>query len=129
MAVNISADAVLPCRADRARTSLDALLGATGSDEGRTSITRLHWESDRRLRRLLPTVEADIAVTAIDDTSSLLTVAGEYLPPFGAVGRIADRAVMHRFAESTATEFVDQLRRVVAARSASATRRGGGHEY
>ena len=129
MAVNVSADVVLPCRAERACTRLDALLGATRLDDGRTSVARFHWESGGRLRRLYPTVDADIAVTAINDTSSLLTITGVYRPPFGAVGRIADRAVMHRFAESTATEFADRLGGVIGARQRNATTRGGGHDH
>lgn len=115
MAVTISTDVVVPCRADRARKRLDATLsGCTRRDYGRTSVSDLRWVPTGRLGSLYPTYQTGIAVTAIDDTSCLLTVAGVYRPPLGRFGRIADRAVMHRLAESTATDFTARLGRVIA---------------
>ena len=81
---------------------------------GRTSVSEMHWMSDRRYRRLVPTADVSLAVTAIDDVSCLLTVRGRYRPPFGRVGSLANRAVMHRFADATATEFTARLARALA---------------
>ena len=89
MAVSVNTDVVVPCRADRARRRLDAALGAawTGArDSGRTRISTLHHTPTKRLDRLYPTFDAAVAVTAIDDTSCLLTIAGTYEPPFGRFG-------------------------------------------
>lgn len=141
MAVSISTDVVVPCRADRARKRLDAVWGTVGEhrsliavgprrrrwptkkvhaelsrhqDRGRTSVSELRWAPTGPLRRLYPTLDAGVAVTAIDETSCLLTIAGVYRPPFGRFGRFADRAVMHRLAASTATDFADRLGRAIA---------------
>ena len=114
MAETIRTDVVVPCRADLARTRLAAMLGTGRRDYGRTTVSDLTWIPSGRLGRLYPTYDTGVAVTAIDDTSCLLTVAGGYRPPLGRFGRIADRAVMHRLAESTATEFTDRLARAIA---------------
>jgi len=114
MATRIKTEVVVPRRAEQTRTRLDAVLGASSRrDRGRTSISELHWTPTGRWYRIYPTVDADVAVTAIDDTSCLLTIAGAYQPPLGRFGRLADRAVMHRFAASTATEFADRLSRAL----------------
>lgn len=117
MAAIVNADAVVPCGAEQARVRLDEALGAgavqrAGPD--RTSLSDLHWTSTRRLRALLPTVDLGVAVTAIDDVSCLLSVAGTYRPPFGWLGSLADRAIMHRFAAATAEEFTTRLAATLA---------------
>lgn len=141
MVVRVSTDVVVPCQADRARKRLDAVWGTVGEhravvtvgprrrrwptkqvraemshhrDRGRTSVSALRWAPTGPLRRLYPVLDADVAVTAIDETSCLLTIAGVYRPPFGRFGRFADRAVMHRLAASTATDFADRLGRAIA---------------
>jgi hypothetical protein len=117
MAAIVNVDAVVPCRADRARARLDTVLGSRGDQRpllGRTSVSEMHWMSGRRLHSLLPTADVSLAVTPIDDVTCLLTVRGRYRPPFGRLGSLADQAVMHRFADATATEFADRLARALA---------------
>ena len=110
--VNVSTDALVPCRADRVRSRLDARLGAAITrrrELGRTSIVHLHATAARGVERLYPTFDGSVAVTAIDDTSCLLTVAATYEPPFGRLGAVLDRTVMHGVAASTAAEFTHRL--------------------
>lgn len=117
MAAIVNADVVVPCAAGRARVRLDRVLGpraVSASAVGRTSVSSMHWTSTKRLRPLLPVVDLGVAVTAIDDVSCLLTVAGSYQPPFGRLGSLADRAVLHRFADATANEFATRLGRALA---------------
>ena len=141
MAASVRTDVVVPCRADRARTRLDAVLGGSDGhraticvgprrrrwptkrvraeltdirDAGRTSVSDLRWAATGRMHRFFPTLDAGVAVTAIDDTSCLLTIAGGYQPPLGRFGRFADRTLLHRLAESTATDFADRLARALA---------------
>jgi hypothetical protein len=66
------------------------------------------------LDRLFPAFDAQVAVTAIDDTSCLLTIAGTYDPPFGRVGAVLDRTVMHGVAAATTTDFADRLGHALA---------------
>lgn len=117
MAAIVNVDAVVPCAADRARARLDAVLGAQGKRRGRlgrTSVSDMHWMSDRRFRTLLPTADVSVAVTAIDDVSCLLTVHGHYRPPLGRLGLLANQMVMHRFADATANEFAARLAHTLA---------------
>jgi hypothetical protein len=140
MPAKVSADVVVPCRAQPARGRLDALLGGPGAgavvrvgprrrrwprravravlnerrDGARTSVTPLRWAPLGPFERMLPTLRADVAVTAIDDTSCLLTVAGCYDPPMGRLGRVADRAMLHRLAVSTTTDFATRLAAAIA---------------
>jgi hypothetical protein len=115
--VNVSTEALVPCRADRARIRLDATLGAALTDrheQGRTTVSHLRSAPLRRLDRIYPAFDGRVAVTAIDDTSCLLTIAGTYEPPFGRVGAVLDRTVMHGVAASTAAEFAHRLSRALA---------------
>jgi hypothetical protein len=140
MSATVNVDAVVPCRADRARTRLDAALGnehhramvpvgprrrrwpttqvrAEVSEQrsaGRTSLADLRWVPTGNLRRLLPVLDAGLAVTAIDDTSCLLVITGGYRPPLGWFGWFADRALLHRLAASTATDFAERLAAALA---------------
>lgn len=117
MAVTVKTDVVVPCRADRACGRLNAALGSAlrGSrDRGRTRISTLRPEPTGRLDRLYPTFDAAVAVTPIDDCTCLLTIAATYEPPFGRLGAVLDRTVMHGLAASTTADFADRLRRALA---------------
>ena len=72
------------------------------------------WTPTGGLARLFPTLHAGLAVTAIDETSCLLSVVGEYVPPLGRLGGAADRAGLHRVADSTVREFTNRLARTLA---------------
>jgi hypothetical protein len=117
MAVRVNTDVVVPCGADRASDRLDAALGPTLTrrhERGRTRISNLRHTPARRLDRLYPAFDAAVAVTPIDDTSCLLTIAGTYEPPFGRLGVALDRTVMHGLAASTVSDFADRLGRALA---------------
>jgi hypothetical protein len=38
-----------------------------------------------------------------------LAISARYRPPLGAVGRVADRVLLHRVAEATVKDFLDQV--------------------
>jgi hypothetical protein len=61
---------------------------------------------------LFPTMEADLTIGALGSGLTQVAFQGRYKPPLGLVGRVLDRAVLHRFAELSVKDFVD---RVVAA--------------
>jgi hypothetical protein len=152
MAVSVLTDVVVPCRADLARARLDGVLGRAVSERGRirvgprrrrwptrqvsvrmgdsrigerTSLADLTWAPEGRLRRCFPVLQAEVAVTSMDDTSCLLTIAGDYQPPFGGVGRLADRALLHRMAVSTTKDFADRLAAALARDNEIARHREG----
>lgn len=117
MTTSVKTDVVVPCRADRAYLRLETELGpriTRRRDYGRTSIAELHSRFDRLRDHFFPSFDAELAVTAIDDTSCLLTVASTYEPPFGRFGEVLDRTVMHGLGAATAADFAHRLGSLIA---------------
>jgi len=68
----------------------------------------IHWEaSDARL--LFPVLAADLVLSSRGRRETKLTLRGTYQPPLGALGRIADRVVLRRVAETTVRGWMDRL--------------------
>jgi hypothetical protein len=57
---------------------------------------------------LFPSLEADIEVAALGPTRAQLSVSARYRPPLGVLGRVIDRALLHRVAEATLKHFLDR---------------------
>lgn len=139
----IKTDTVLPVSAERASdelarifTSPDghrAVLLAAGPGRGSHSVTKqvaatltaprrqgstyvfeLHWWPTGFGARAYPVLDAKVGVTAVDEITSLLSIVAAYVPPFGALGTVADRAAMFRIAEATVISFVHQLATEIA---------------
>ena len=66
--------------------------------------------------RLFPSFEADLEVAALGPARTQISISGRYLPPMGAVGRVFDRALLHRVAEATVKDFLDRVGETVSAR-------------
>jgi hypothetical protein len=64
---------------------------------------------------LLPSLEADIEVGAMGPARTQLSVSARYRPPLGIVGRIVDRALLHRVAEATVKDFLDRAGKSILA--------------
>lgn len=58
---------------------------------------------------LFPSMEADVDVAGLGARRTQLSISARYRPPLGAVGRALDRAVLHRVAEATIKDFLDQV--------------------
>jgi hypothetical protein len=71
------------------------------TQKGGTLTVPLRWEATGPAGALFPTMDANLGLTAVDDTSSLLSVVACYTPPFGAFGSQLDRTVLHRAARAT----------------------------
>jgi hypothetical protein len=135
--VSVTADAVLPMSAIRAETALwrelsestfltvgpirrgplqkKVRLASGGAvTYGRSYLFPVRWEPTGALACCYPALEATLAVTTIDDTSSLLSLFGSYVPPARRLGAAADAAGMHRVAQLTAASVVDRLARAIA---------------
>jgi hypothetical protein len=56
---------------------------------------------------LLPAMDAEIEVAPMGSARTQLALTAQYTPPFGLVGRVADRALLHRVAEATVKDFLD----------------------
>jgi hypothetical protein len=58
---------------------------------------------------LLPAMDAEIEVAPMGAAHTQLAMTARYTPPFGMVGRVADRALLHRVAEATIKDFVERV--------------------
>jgi hypothetical protein len=68
----------------------------------------------------LPVMEGDLELAPFGSDVCHLAMSGRYEPPFGTVGEVLDRALLHRVAEATVRDFV---RRVAAALEKRCSRR------
>jgi hypothetical protein len=57
---------------------------------------------------LFPSMDADIEVAALGPNRTQLSISARYRPPLGVVGRVVDRALLHRVAEATLKDFLDR---------------------
>ncbi len=58
---------------------------------------------------LFPALDADLEVAGLGPTRTQLSISARYRPPMGALGRVLDRAVLHRVAEATIKDFLDRV--------------------
>lgn len=65
---------------------------------------------------LFPTLEADIEVAPLGERRTQLSISGTYDPPLGLLGRVADRALLHRVAEAAVKSFLDRTAEVIGSR-------------
>jgi hypothetical protein len=57
--------------------------------------------------RLFPQLDADLEIAALGAGRTQLSISASYRPPMGAVGKVLDKALLHRVAEATVKDFVD----------------------
>lgn len=73
------------------------------------TIVPLAWEALGATRGLFPTLDADLEIAPLGLGATQLAISARYAPPLGVVGRMLDRAVLHRVAEATIKDFLDQV--------------------
>lgn len=69
----------------------------------------VRWEATGPGGGLFPALDANITVMAADGRSAILRLAGSYRPPFGALGTVLDRAILHRIAMATIRGFLSRI--------------------
>lgn len=70
---------------------------------------------------LFPSLEADIEVAQLGANRTQLSISARYRPPLGVVGRVVDRALLHRVAEATLKDFLDGVGRAIHAQALAPT--------
>ena len=80
----------------------------------------IRWEAIGPEGGLFPVLDADIRLAPAGQYVTLLTMAGVYRPPLGALGEILDRAVLHRVAAATVRGFMAQVAARITGLSRSA---------
>jgi hypothetical protein len=93
------------------RVELD--LGRPAEGNGST-VFPLRWRPSGA-GALFPVMEADVVVAPLGEDVTQISFEGRYEPPLEGFGRLLDRAVFHRLAQSTVRDFVDRMAAWVAA--------------
>lgn len=66
---------------------------------------------------LFPDLTADLILSSRGARETELTLKGTYQPPLGALGKLADRTVLHRVAVATVKDWMDRLAAALGAES------------
>jgi hypothetical protein len=66
-------------------------------------------------QRLFPSLDADMEIASLGPNRTQLAISARYRPPFGGVGHVLDRALLHRVAEATIKDFLDRVAEAIAA--------------
>ena len=78
-------------------------------DHGKRCVLTLRWEATGPGGRLFPALDADITLTPAGEHATLLTLAGAYRPPLGAVGARLDQAILRLAATATIRTFIGRV--------------------
>jgi len=76
------------------------------------TVVPLHWEAADG-PGLFPSLDADLEVAPLGAGTTQLSISARYVPPLGRLGRAIDRALLHRIAEATIKDFLDQVRAAI----------------
>lgn len=69
---------------------------------------------------LFPRLDGDIELAALGSARTQLSISARYQPPLGVVGRVLDRALLHRVAEATLKDFLEGVAEHLTAREPAA---------
>lgn len=58
---------------------------------------------------LFPTLNAELLLAHVGKNLTRLAIEGTYEPPLGVVGKVADRAILGRYADAAVRNWLDQL--------------------
>ncbi len=58
---------------------------------------------------LFPRLNADLTFSHVGSAQTRISLEGTYEPPLGSLGRVVDRVVLRRVADSTVKAWVDRL--------------------
>ena len=81
------------------------------SDARRIALT---WEATGT-PGLFPKMDAELVIARVGDELTQVKIQGHYDPPLGGLGRLIDKAFLHRVAEASTKELVDRVVEELAA--------------
>ena len=82
-------------------------LGAAIRTPSKT-VLPMTWRATRP-EGLFPQLDADVEVASLGADRTQLSISARYRAPMGAVGRVLDRALLHRVAEATVKDFLERV--------------------
>jgi hypothetical protein len=86
----------------------------------------IRWEATGPGGGLFPVLDADLRLAPAAEGGSVLTLAGVYRPPLGALGQALDRALLHHAAVTTIRRFLAQVAASITGRAADYVGSEGG---
>ena len=75
---------------------------------GGVTLLPIRWKAASHAG-VFPTLDGHLEIAPIGKSRTQLGLSASYEPPFGLLGKIADRALMHRVAEITVKDFLDRI--------------------
>jgi hypothetical protein len=103
----------------RMARTIEVELGALRPMSGITLLP-IRWKAASHAG-LFPALDGQVEIAPIGKSITQVGIRASYEPPFGVLGKVADRALMHRIAEITVKDFLD---RIAARLAKSAADRG-----
>jgi hypothetical protein len=79
----------------------------------------IRWEATGPGGGLFPVLDADLTMAPAGEQATILTLAGAYRPPLGAMGAALDRTILHRVASATIQAFLTQAAGRIAGQPAA----------
>lgn len=76
------------------------------------------------LDSLFPRLDADLEVGELGPERTQLSISARYTPPLGSLGRVLDRALLHRVAEATVKDFLDRAAQILTSVPPAASSKG-----
>lgn len=89
------------------------------------AVLTLRWEAIGPGGGLFPALDADITLSPAGDHATLVTLAGAYRPPPGALGGRPDQAILQRAAAATIWTFLGRVADAIAHPASAAGRARG----
>lgn len=89
-------------------------LGPPHCTPGKTMLP-LSWKATGP-ERLFPSLDADLEIAVLGRSRTQLSISARYRPPLGVVGKALDRVLLHRVAEATIKDFMEQVGTGIRAR-------------
>ena len=99
---------------NRIQRQIDVTVGPARPVPGATLIP-ISWRS-AAASSLFPVLDGQLEITGIGADKTRLGLSATYEPPLGLVGRVADRALLHRVAEVTVKDFLDNVAKSIESR-------------
>lgn len=80
--------------------------------QGEATLFPIVWEATGT-PGLFPRMDADLVIAPLGPSLTQLALRGRYSPPLGSIGRLLDKALLHRVAETSVKGFVDRIGRAL----------------
>jgi len=91
----------------RVARRIEVKVGSPRQTEGVTLLP-IRWQAGTRAV-LFPVLDGHLEVASLGPTTTQVGLSASYQPPLGPVGKIADRALLHRVAEATVRNFMERI--------------------